>query len=189
MKVCILNASPRKDGNIDSMLCTTIGHISPDAEVEMIRVSTLKFKPCAGCMKCRVSGRCVLPDDDATITGNKIKASDVIIIGSPVYWGGIPGTLKALFDRNVFLFMGESGSGIPIPLMKGKRGYAVITCTTPFPFDRIFSQSTGALRQIKEIFKYSGIRLKRTVIFPGTKGRSGIPSRLVHKLKKIGESL
>ena len=69
----------------------------------------------------------------ALIRANAIaKNADNIIIGSPTYWGNIPGSLKVLFDRNVYLFMGESKSGIPVPKMKGKKA---ITGSETFMYD------------------------------------------------------
>jgi len=64
----------------------------------------LKIKPCIGCLKYRPNKKCVLPYDDAHLLSEKIKQADILIIGSPTYWGNIPGPLTTLFDKKVTTF-------------------------------------------------------------------------------------
>jgi putative NADPH-quinone reductase len=189
MKTIILNASPRKKGNISSMISIITDEIKDKSSYEIIDVNRLSVKPCTGCMKCRSSNACILPQDDGHLVGEKMSKADTIIIASPVYWGNMPGTLKILFDRNVYRFMGESPKGIPVPKMKGKTGYIVTACTTPFPINVIFKQSSGLINAVNEIFKYSGIKLKRKTALGGTKKRDFIPSGMIKKLQKTGRSL
>lgn len=189
MKTVILNASPRKNGNISSMISVMTDEIKDKSSFEIIDVNRLSVKPCTGCMKCRSSNICILPEDDGHIAGEKMSKADNIIIASPVYWGNMPGTLKILFDRNVYRFMGESAKGIPVPKMKGKKGYIITACTTPFPINVIFKQSTGLINAVNEIFRYSGIKLKKTITLDGTKKRDSIPSGMIKKLQKTGRSL
>lgn len=189
MKTIILNASPRKKGNISSMISIIADEIKDKSSFEIIDVNKLSVKPCTGCMKCRSMNICILPEDEGHRIGEKISSADNIIVASPVYWGNMPGTLKILFDRNVYRFMGESPKGIPVPKMKGKTGYIVTACTTPFPINVIFKQSSGLINAVNEIFKYSGIKLKKTVTLGGTKKTDSIPSGTIKKLQKIGKIL
>ncbi|MEE0353068.1 MAG: flavodoxin family protein, partial [Treponema sp.] len=92
---------------------------NPSAEIENIRVSSLKFSACTGCMKCRSCGKCVFAGDDADVAGEKIASADFLVVASPCWWGNMTGSLKSLFDRNVFRLMGESKHGIPLALLKG----------------------------------------------------------------------
>ena len=55
---------------------------------------------------------CILPADDAHIIAEEIKNCDMLIAGTPVYWGNMNGKLKALFDRLVYVLMKESKRGI-----------------------------------------------------------------------------
>lgn len=75
---------------------------NPSAEIENIRVSSLKFSACTGCMKCRSCGKCVFAGDDADVAGEKIASADFLVVASPCWWGNMTGGLKSLFDRNVF---------------------------------------------------------------------------------------
>ncbi|MBO4321037.1 MAG: flavodoxin family protein, partial [Treponema sp.] len=99
----------------------------------------------------------------------EIKNCDMLFVGTPVYWGNMNGKLKCLFDRLVAILMGESKSGIPIALHKGKKALVVTSCTTPFPFNYLCGQSTGAIRAIKEILKTSGFKITRKVNLSNTK--------------------
>ena len=104
MNVLIINASPRKKGITSTLLDEVKRVINPTYRIDTVRIQDLEIRPCTGCLKCRPDKPCVLPKDDAHILAEKIKEADLLIIGSPVYWGNMPGTLKLFFDRNVPLF-------------------------------------------------------------------------------------
>jgi multimeric flavodoxin WrbA len=97
MKVLVLNASPRKNGVTPALLKELEDNIGSEHSVETVVVHKLNTKPCFGCLKCRPDKECVLPRDDAHAVAKKIMDSDVLIIGSPVYWGNIPEPLKIFF--------------------------------------------------------------------------------------------
>ena len=88
MKILILNASPRPNGNIAQMLETIRTEaINQGANVTMERVQQLSIRPCMACMKCRSTGNCVLPEDDAQRILALITDCDALVIGAPCYWG------------------------------------------------------------------------------------------------------
>lgn len=168
-KALILQSSPRINGNVYKMAKKVEDEFKEKGfETDFVDVAKLDFHNCTGCMSCRKSGKCIF-SDDADKIGEKMSKSDIIVVATPVWWGNIPGFLKSIFDRNVFRMMGESKHGIPKPLMKGKTGILIAACTTPFPFNWICGQTTGAKRAVKEIFKSSGIKLKKVISIAGTK--------------------
>ena len=170
MKILILNASPRPDGNIARMLeAMREEAVRGGAEVCHEVVSHLHVHPCTGCMKCRSARQCVLPADDAQRILALLSEADVLIVGSPCYWGNMPGALKVLFDRMVYGLTGESPRGLPRPLHKGKRAVLVTTCSTPWPFNVWFRQSRGTVRALREILKWSGFKIVRSIERGGTK--------------------
>ena len=95
MRILLINASPRRQGNLSKMLDAMRVEIE-SAGVEAIEVKTadLCVKPCTGCMVCRRSLQCVLPDDDAQRVLELMKWCDAVVVGAPCYWGNIPGELK-----------------------------------------------------------------------------------------------
>lgn len=190
MKVLILNGSPRKNGKISQILHAMEKRLQEaGSETEFVDVNTLDFKCCIGCMKCRESGKCILPQDDAHHIGEALQACDAVIVGSPVYWGNITGKLKSLFDRQVAVMMGENKMGIPIPLLKGKKAIVVNTCTTPFPFNILAGQSTKNYAAIKEILSYSGIKIKGKLMVGGTKNMGELPARIIKRAEKLAKKL
>lgn len=96
-----------------------------------------------------------------------MRRADAVVVAAPTYWGNMPGTLKLLFDRLVYGMMEET-SRFPRPLMKGKRAAIITACTTPWPFNRMFRQSSGMVRAAREILKYSGFAIRGTIQRGGT---------------------
>lgn len=190
MKVLILNGSPRRNGKVSQILHTMEKRLQDNGnETEFVDVHTLNFKCCIGCMKCRESGKCILPQDDAHHIGEALQNCDAVIVGSPVYWGNINGKLKCLFDRQVAIMMGENKMGIPIPLLKGKKAIVANTCTTPFPFNILAGQSTKAYTAVKEILSYSGVKIKGKLMIGGTKSMGEIPEKYLKRAEKLAKKL
>lgn len=192
MKILILNASPKPAGTISQMLKFLEEEISrknPSAEIENIRVSSLKFSSCTGCMKCRSCGKCVFAGDDADVIGEKIARADFLVVASPCWWGNMAGGLKSLFDRNVFRMMGESKHGIPLPLLKGKKAAIITACTTPFPFNVICRQSSGVFNSIGEILKSGGIKITTKICAAGTKHSPGLTPARKRKISNLANVL
>lgn len=178
MKLLILNSSPRRQGNVSQMLELMRQEAEEKgAEVVYIRVPELKVRPCIGCMKCRSSLQCSLPDDDAQRVLQQLKEADALIIGAPCYWGNMPGELKVLFDRMVYGMMGENAWGMPLPLHKGKKAVVVSTCTTPYPFNILYHQTRGVVKALREILKWSGFKLVRTIEKGGTRKRPDLSEK------------
>ena len=188
--ILILNASPRRHGNISQMVevmadeCRQAG-----VEVQTVAVQQLDIRPCLGCMKCRAAHKCVLPEDDAQRVLKLIQQADALVIAAPCYWGNSPGTLKLLLDRIVYGMMDESEKGWPLPLHKGKRCVLVSTSTTPWPFNRIMHQSSGAIRAMKEVCRYSGLKTVATVEKGGTRHDTTLSEKDERRCRKAVRKL
>ena len=190
MKLLVINASPRRSGCVSSMLdVVKVTAEAEGAEVSVIRVADLSVRSCTGCMSCRSKLECVLPEDDAQRVLRLIREADAVVIGTPCYWGNIPGNLKVLFDRMVYGLMGESRRGMPLPLHKGKRAAIIATCSTPWPFNILFRQSRGAVNAMREILKWSGFRIVATVEKGGTKASPALTERDRRACAKVARRL
>jgi multimeric flavodoxin WrbA len=104
MKVIAFNGSPRKEGVVyhgllamkEELECGGIG-------TEIIQVGGERIRGCADCGGCRRQPfRCVFDDDPVNLCREKLNAADGIILGSPVYYGGVAGTFKSFLDRLFF---------------------------------------------------------------------------------------
>ena len=190
MKLLVINASPRRSGCVSSMLdMVKVTAEAEGAEVSVICVADLSVRSCTGCMSCRSKLECVLPEDDAQRVLRLIREADAVVIGTPCYWGNIPGNLKVLFDRMVYGLMGESRRGLPLPLHKGKRAATIATCSTPWPFNILFRQSRGAVNALREILKWSGFRIVATVEKGGTKASPALTERDRRACTKVARRL
>lgn len=164
MNALIINGSPRNDGIIKQILNEIAAETRRGGhEVTVVNIAELDVAPCRGCMACRSSKRCVLPPDGAQDIIRKMEQCDALVIGAPCYWGNIPGQLKTLFDRMVYGMIGESPRGIPLPLHNGKTAAIVTACSTRWPWSRLFNQSSGALKALREIMRWSGFKVAATL--------------------------
>jgi multimeric flavodoxin WrbA len=104
-------------------------------------------------------------------------------VASPTYFANVPAPLKNLFDRLVGVVMNDNDGPIPKPRLSPKQKYLIlVTCNTPFPFDKLAKQSTGTVKAIKEFFHISGMTRAGTVVFAGTREKSEIPHRVARDI-------
>lgn len=102
MKALILNGSPRPQGVVVQALRTAADTLrQAGADIEWIDVYRTEFRPCTGCMQCRATNVCPLPRDAAHAVGERIRQADLLVVGTPTYWGGMSARLKMLFERLV----------------------------------------------------------------------------------------
>jgi multimeric flavodoxin WrbA len=67
-------------------------------EVEKINLVDKDIHFCKGCFACQKIGRCVIPDDANAINA-KIKAADVLVFATPIYYYEMSGQMKTMLDR------------------------------------------------------------------------------------------
>jgi multimeric flavodoxin WrbA len=123
MKVLGINGSPKgtKSQTLRLVNACLKGAQKAGAEIEFVDLCKLNIKYCIACGECFLKGKCVHEDDYANLL-KKMRASDGIVWGSPVYVDAITGQMKTLLDR-----MTES---IHCQHFLGKYGCAVSTSDT-----------------------------------------------------------
>ena len=192
MNVLIIHASPRRKGVTSTLLSEMQAAIDPAHKIETVRVHDLNIKPCIGCMKCRPDRPCILPRDDAHALADKVRWADFIIIGCPVYWGNMPGTLKLFFDRNVPLFEYAEARAIryiPKPQLRGKRVVLVVSCVAPFPFNLLRTQSRGTIGALKTILKAAGVKIEQVLNVSDSYNFEKKKERYLKKARRIAASI
>jgi multimeric flavodoxin WrbA len=103
MKVIALNGSPNRKGNTYQALQAVATELEAQGiETETLDVGDKVFSGCTGCRGCRKTGTCVLPDQAFADIMRKVYEADGLLLGSPVYYGGINGTFKSFLDRAFF---------------------------------------------------------------------------------------
>ncbi len=112
MKVIAFNGSPRKNGNTAGCLHTVFGELEKQGiETEMIHVGKEKIRGCIACYTCskKQNERCAIEDDPVNEWIQKMKAADGILLGSPVHFSGVAGTMKSFLDRAFFVSSTNNG--------------------------------------------------------------------------------
>ena len=119
MKVCIINGSPRRNGNTAELLKPFRERLLQlGAEIDDIFLKDYKVRPCLGCYACQnVSGEygCV-QKDDAEAVWMRAGEADLLVLATPIYSWYCTAEMKALMDRHYGLnkYYG-SGQGQLIP--------------------------------------------------------------------------
>ena len=123
MRVIAINGSPNKEGNTFHALKMVGDELEAGGiEFEILHIGHKLIHGCLACGKCAANKdeKCVIKTDDLNKWIQQIKDADGIIIGSPVHYSGIPGTMKSFLDR--LFYVASSNGG----LFRQKVGAAVV---------------------------------------------------------------
>ena len=131
MNVCILMGSPRKQGNTAALLVPFCEELRKGgAEVETYWLYDLEIRPCTACRACQKDWTVFgcAQKDDAGFLFDRIIASDLIVLATPIYsWYCTP-PMKALMDRMVYGMNKYYGEGKGPSLLAGKSLALLETC-------------------------------------------------------------
>ena len=129
-QILILAGSPRKNGN-SAALCREFARGAEDSghQVETVFLRDKKIGYCLACYHCKKSGGvCAIKDDMAGIL-DKMKAADVIVMASPVYFYSIDAQMKALIDRTVAQWLTIKNKAFYYIMTAAEDGDTVMDCT------------------------------------------------------------
>lgn len=140
MKVLLINGSPHKEG----CTFTALNEVAKTLEKNGIETEILYLgvKPIAGCIacgKCSQFGKCFIDDKVNEILA-RCDEFDGLVIGSPVYYAGPSGQIRAFLDR-LFYAGGRRFAGKP--------GAAVVSCRR--------GGATAAFDQLNKYFTISSM--------------------------------
>lgn len=143
MKVIAFNGSPKVEGNTYHAIKMVAAELEKEEiAVEIVHVGHKIIRGCTACGTCakEKNERCIFTDDPVNECIQKIIAADGVILGSPVYFSGIAGTMKSFLDRVFYVSNGNGG------LYRYKVGAALIA-------DRR-AGDTAALHQLNNYITY-----------------------------------
>lgn len=109
MRVIAVNGSPRKSWNTAALLQKALdGAASMGAQTELIHLYSLNYKGCVSCFACKrkggVLGHCAMRDGLSAVL-EKIIRCDVLLLGTPIYFGNITGEMLSFLERLLFSSM------------------------------------------------------------------------------------
>ena len=105
MKVIAVNGSPRKEGNTFHALNMVGNELKAQGiEFEILHIGHKMIHGCIACYNCgkNKDEKCNIKSDDLNQWVQQLKEADGIILGSPVYYSGIAGTMKSFFRTGIF---------------------------------------------------------------------------------------
>lgn len=99
MKVLLINGSPHKSGCTSRALKEISTILNKEGiDTETVFIGGNEIRGCIACGYCRKNGKCSINDIVNEIS-IKFRECDGIVIGTPVYYAGMNGTLKSFLDR------------------------------------------------------------------------------------------
>ena len=104
MKILLISGARNPNGQTSKAADALLrGASAAGAKVEQILLPTLKIERCRQCEAngwglCRAEGRCVIEDDFAAVK-EEIRASDLLVFATPVYYGDLAESLRGYLDR------------------------------------------------------------------------------------------
>ena len=109
MRVLGLSASPRRDGNSFLLVEAAVeGAREAGHSAELAHVDDHVRHLLRDCRRCRdENGRCTIDDGFESLLREQVLPAEAILLGTPLYWYGVSGQLKAFLDR-IFCYIAAS---------------------------------------------------------------------------------
>jgi multimeric flavodoxin WrbA len=123
MKVLAFNGSPNREGNTWHAINIVTAELEKEGiETEIIQVGNQVIRGCSACGQCfkNKNQQCAMPGDDVNVWIQKMKLADGIILGSPVHYAAMGGTMKSFLDRAFYV------TSVNDSMLRHKVGAAVV---------------------------------------------------------------
>jgi multimeric flavodoxin WrbA len=143
MNILAISGAGNKTRNTATMLKSAFdGAMSVSgATGEIVYLYDLNYHGCSGCHSCMLLdesklGRCAMRDDLSPVL-EKCVAADVLLIGSPMYYGDITGATRSFIERYFFAGMTYNKDRVSLYPKRAKVGW-VFTMNAPGEFYKDF---------------------------------------------------
>ena len=102
MKALLINGSPNAKGCTYTALSIVAKELENNGiEAEIVHVGHKDIHGCIACGKCHETGKCIF-NDMVNEVAPKFEQVDALVVGSPVYYAGVAGTMNSFLDRLFF---------------------------------------------------------------------------------------
>jgi multimeric flavodoxin WrbA len=100
MKATGFVGSPIRGGNVDVLVGQVLaGAASVGAQTETVFLNDLDLRPCQSCGTDNRTGSCRI-DDDMRRVHRLLVESDLLVLGTPVYFDTVSAQMKLMIDRS-----------------------------------------------------------------------------------------
>lgn len=153
MKAIAFNGSPRTQNNTATLLRHALeGARSAGAETELVDLYRYEYRGCISCFRCKKIGaesygQCAVRDALTPLLAKAAEA-DVLLLGSPIYFGTETGALRSFMERLLFPYYtyAEAPQTLAPRTLKAALFY---TMSVPEPhhaelgYDKLFERNQG----------------------------------------------
>jgi multimeric flavodoxin WrbA len=162
-RTLVISASPRRDGNSHLLASSAAGGaIEAGHRVEHVFLDDYVERPLANCRQCRraADSECSLDDRYQELLLDQIVPADGVIYAMPLYFYGMPGRLKTVFDR-LFCYTSNSAprQDEVVAGIMGKRVGVLISSEESYQ-----GATIGVVTQFQELTRYLNQELVGVVI-------------------------
>lgn len=182
MKAIGIVGSPRKNGNVDTLVQTVLdGAKEAGYQTEKYNLNEMNYSGCQACNYCKGHDQCRLDDDVSKLLG-AIAEADAVVFGSPIYFSQFTGQFRLMEDRMFSLIDKDFRSR----LRPGKKAIIVTSQGDPNPdsFNNASQEFAGALGML-------GFEVVDTIKMVSGSAPDAVKGRkdLLEKAKADGKSL
>ncbi len=154
MKTLLINGSPHPNGCTFTALSLVAGELEKAGiETEIVQIGTKDIRGCIGCRKCATLGCCIFHDIVNEIAP-KLMEADGVVIGSPVYFAGMNGTLVSFMDR-LFYSTGDKRMKVGAAVVSSRRAGSVQTFNAINSYFTISQMPIASSRYWNEVHGYT----------------------------------
>lgn len=181
-QILIINGATRVNGNTDIILKRlTTTALGTNVQIKQIDVRNKKIKDCIGCYHCTENTACSIKDDMIQVY-EEINISELIIFASPIYWWGVTGIMKILFDR-LYLYYSKLNK----PSIEGKKAIII----SPMNMHSDIYKTQIFLDFYKIIFEQLKMPLVDTYLFGNVNEKGEIlkNAQYLDQIKQLGRTL
>jgi len=162
MRVCGITGSPIKNGNVDLLVSEVLrGASSQRAETEKFYLNDMDIRPCQSCGVDPYPKYCVF-DDHMKLIYAALESSDVIVLGSPIYFNTVSAQTKLVIDRcNCLMpYVGRPDGtyGFERRIRKRKKGVFIAVAGRDQEFNTV-------QRTVNGFFDWVNVEVMKTILY------------------------
>jgi multimeric flavodoxin WrbA len=189
MRVLVLCASPRRDGNSAALARAAVDGVNESGHcATLIFVDDIVSGLLRDCRQCRRSdGSCGIDDGFRAAFLEEFLPAQGLLLATPIYWYGVSAQLKAFFDR-MFCYIAAScpQADAVIRGMQGKRIGVLLSSEETFP-----GICGGIVHQLQEYSRYAHSTLVDVVhAYGNARGEvAADPGQPLDQARRLGREL
>ncbi|WNY28870.1 Putative NAD(P)H-dependent FMN-containing oxidoreductase YwqN [Methanimicrococcus stummii] len=163
-KITGFSGSPRKNGNTNFLMETILKSAADKGwETDFVLLNKADIGFCEACDACHKSGNGCVKKDDMTELGEKLKESDVWVLGTPVYWWGPTAQMKVFMDR---------WYGLPRETYQNKKVILVVPME-----DTEDKTASHVIGMYQDAFDYIGVEIADIIVAKGVLEAGAVQSK------------